>query len=233
MTYEQAKSQPNEAAEAIERVIADLGIDTRRLSELAPRHRIDYLKEAIPESSQIHIKPSVTEHLSTASRKSLILVKPEIFPHDEELIDDIVRRGYDITSDPELVYPTAKQWFELYGYMVPKYPNILQNYIVHRALGFKIVTLDEMDQERISYLDSITGKAYEDNPDTLRGNITRSIMKRLGFQAMTGYASAFDPFDIIDSSGQPDYAFHCYNGIHTPKNSAEAVSNLRTFNVTE
>lgn len=231
MTQKTIESQVLETREAIDATIESLGISIEELRKVPYEHKVSYLKDCIPELVHKHAKPSELEDPSMDDGRSLALIKPEVFPYDEELIDNLLMRGYNILSDPELIYPTAEQWFGLYGYMTSEHPNILQNYIVHRAIGFKVVTLGDMDYERIKYLDQETGKAYEENPNTIRGSVSRRIMSKLGFRAMTGYASAFDPLSVIARSKQPDYAFYCYNGIHTPKNAAEAASNMEAFNV--
>jgi hypothetical protein len=208
--------------------MCDLDIKKESLIHLPLSARISYLMDSIPNAYDPHEKPASLQVQNEGHflDTSLVLLKPEIFPREHLIIEKIESLGYDHAA-PQHIYPTTEQWMNMYGYMIKDHPDILQNYLIHRALGLKVITLNKMNEERIIQLDKQTGKAYEKNPNTIRGSVSRKIMLSLGFAGMTGYAASFDPCGLISDNVNPDYVFKCYNGIHTPSNIAESLSNMK------
>lgn len=229
MTHEINNCQYKQARDAVFDTMKIMDVNVTALRNMSKPNRLACLLERFSSANVIHNKPSNLDRVIDGS-KSIALIKPEVFPHDEIVINELLSRGYKINEDPKLIYPSEEQWMKTYGYMVPEHPDILQNYILHRALGLKVLTLVCMDEVSIGHLNNETGKATKiDN--TIRGGVIRNLMINLGFNNMQDYASAFDPLDLITSNKDTNYVFKCYNGIHTPANQSEAAVNMETFYV--
>lgn len=72
------------------------------------------------------------------------------------------------------------------------------------------------------------GEANDEHPGTLRGEVSFPIMRKLGFDDMSGYASLFDPIDYFKDIGMIKN-YSAYNGVHIPSDATEKRRNINTL----
>lgn len=232
--------QENDAA--ILSFLQQEGVDVEYALSLGADHKSKYLIDRLlgderqPASVHHEISPEDEE-------VGMILIKPEIFPCADQVINFLASFGIESRLlEPRL--PSKHTWLNTYGYMLDKHPDVINIYITQRALGlcpviFRHLTIDEYeninsvevrasDGDKDKMFDAIfCGEASDASVNTLRGTIALPAMKQLGFDDFTNYASSFDPVDYFKEKRQKTY--RAFNGIHVPSDRSEKQKNMIDF----
>lgn len=221
-------------------------IDVEQIKKINVNERNSQLIDIFSKENGI---PDTAEGIITDkfdSRVGMILIKPEILPFKSKVVEYLEGNGFEV-APLDQNYPSHKDWMNIYGYMLDRCPDTINLYIMQRSLGFQPILFQHLDASVYDSLlksrgmtlpkdsdqDTIfdrlfCGEVNDNQPLTLRGGVSLPIMKQLGFDDMSGYASLFDPVDYFKDMGMSSN-YHAYNGIHAPSNSTEKRQNLQTF----
>jgi hypothetical protein len=222
-------------------------IDVGYAKKINVNERNDYLINILVRDRSLPDSAVEETVLDTSDHDiGILLVKPEIIPFRSKVIEYLEKKDIECVA-LEHIYPTHRDWMETYGYMLERYPDVINLYIMQRSLGFQPILFRHFstnayislleprekplpkDGDRDAMFDQLfCGEASDNHPMTLRGEVSFPTMKRLGFDDMSGYASLFDPVGFFRDTGMLKN-YRAYNGIHIPSNSAEKGRNLRTF----
>lgn len=232
--------------EKVNDLLLSYEINVERVREMNVADRNTYLIDAIATEAYVS---EVNEEIKVSGFDDgigILLIKPEILPFGSLVIDYLEDSGFEAKA-LEHVYPSHSDWMDTYGYMLKRYPDVINVYIMQRSLGFQPVLFRHLSSDAYGLLlksrgmsppkdgdeDALfdqlfCGEADEEHLMTLRGNVSLPIMRRYGFDNMSGYASLFDPVDYFKDMGMLKN-YRAYNGIHIPSNSVEKRRNLQTF----
>jgi len=235
-----------DTAELVKNFLDNQGIDIEAVQQMPVEQRSAFLIKALiteggPECETV---PKVL--VEAPSQLGLIIIKPEILPEAHHVVDFLDKAGiHSQLLDP--ILPSKRDWLDTYGYMLTRYPDAINIYIVQRALGVQPLVFEHFDSH--TYISMIQARSDSpiptDDPDmlfdrlfcgqaeggpspTIRRSISRPIMQQLGFETLSGYAAGFDPYHFYRDSGATNL-FRAYNGVHIPSDRSEKARNFSTF----
>lgn len=217
-------------------------VDINHAKNLHPNDRSKYLIDALLSESVLQ-SPTADYGPKPDSDTGIIFIKPEIAPLGHLAIRFLEEQGIEAKTG-ETIYPSHAEWTATYGYMLKKYPDVINVYIVQRSLGLQPVTFRHLDASEYTTLlvrrgtpptvdddlDSMFDKLFcgkiSDHQLCLRRSVSYPIMRQAGFDDLTSFASVFDPVNYFRDTHMTK-VYVAYNGIHAPSNEAEKTRNIQ------
>lgn len=220
--------------------------DVRHVKTLNVDDRCKYLIDILLKDGSASCTERGIGEIKVGDSIGMLLIKPEIMPEENKITEYMQNKGFEVKV-LDRVYPSRDEWMRIYGYMIDDYPDVINNYIMQRSLGVRPVLFKHLDNDQ--YIASLRNAGYSKDmptdpdtlfdklfcgnvndfqPNTLRGDVSFPVMKNLGFDGMSGYASLFDPVNYFNDTKMTSN-YRAYNGVHVPSDTKEKQSNINAI----